>query len=222
MPDPNDYDLEYRPKTYFVFADAKQQVAARVKGTARRAIARRLGASEEIGDDIRVDDFNTKSSLTDDERAAWGAVHPSCMGGEYLPDLDDTEVEIARVDLASTTSDVISVRAARRDGKIHYTVVDEYPDQHDYRCTPAVSEQPLTMAELIELIDSTVGDCYVGIVLGLLQFNYECSEDLESYRDFVSVSSPFYPELGDWYDQAIEEWYLAAGGELEPPEDEEE
>jgi hypothetical protein len=32
---------------------------------------------------------------------------------------------------------------------------------------------------------------------------------LETLRDFTSVSSDFYPELGSHYREAIEEWYLA-------------
>jgi hypothetical protein len=39
-------------------------------------------------------------------RSALGRLHPSFMGGEYLPDRRDTEVEIARINIDSTTSDV--------------------------------------------------------------------------------------------------------------------
>ena len=210
MPDLKNFDLDFRPQTYFVFADAKQQIAARVKGTARRSIAARLQEIGELGDDIRLDVMSTRSSLDDDERTAWGAIHPSNMGGEYLPDLEGTEVEIARIELNSTTSDVISVRAMWRDGECRYSVVDEYPDDHSYQCDPTTSNRPLTMGEVIALIDTTrADDYYTGIVVGLLQFNYECSEDLEAHRDFVSVSSAFYPELGSWYDDVIEEWYEA-------------
>ena len=39
------------------------------------------------------------------------------MGGEYLPDRRDTEVEIARINIDSTTSDVTSVlRTAFNEG----------------------------------------------------------------------------------------------------------
>jgi len=41
-------------------------------------------------------------------------IHPSFMGGEYLPDYRRDEIEIARIELESTTSDVISVRARPR------------------------------------------------------------------------------------------------------------
>lgn len=37
--------------------------------------------------------------------------HPSFVGGEYLPDYKANEVQIARIELQSTTTDVISIRA---------------------------------------------------------------------------------------------------------------
>jgi hypothetical protein len=48
------------------------------------------------------------------------------MGGEYLPDLKQDEVEIARITIASTTQDVTSVFARRGKHRIYYRVVDEY------------------------------------------------------------------------------------------------
>ena len=48
------------------------------------------------------------------------------MGGEYLPDRRDTEVEIARLNIDSTTSDVTSVYARPGKDRINYRVVDEY------------------------------------------------------------------------------------------------
>ena len=37
-------------------------------------------------------------------------IHPSFMGGEYLPDCGEDETEIARIELRSTLADVISIR----------------------------------------------------------------------------------------------------------------
>jgi hypothetical protein len=48
------------------------------------------------------------------------------MGGEYLPDRRDTEVEIARINIDSTTSDVTSAYARPGKDRIDYRVVDEY------------------------------------------------------------------------------------------------
>jgi len=44
-------------------------------------------------------------------REGLGAIHPSFMGGEYLPGYRRNEVEIVRIELDSTTSDAISLRA---------------------------------------------------------------------------------------------------------------
>ena len=57
---------------------------------------------------------------------ALGRIHPAFMGGEYLPDLSQDEVKIARITIASTTQDVTSVYARRGKNRIHYRVVDEY------------------------------------------------------------------------------------------------
>ena len=48
------------------------------------------------------------------------------MGGEYLPDLKQDEVEIARITIASTTQDVTSVFVRRGKRRTYYRVVDEY------------------------------------------------------------------------------------------------
>src|SRR6202049_4952696 len=56
--------------------------------------------------------------LDEEMRQAWGRVHPSHMGGEFLPPVRNGEVEIARISLASVTADQISVRA--RLGPAHH------------------------------------------------------------------------------------------------------
>jgi hypothetical protein len=61
-----------------------------------------------------------REALDDDTRRSLDRIHPSFMGGEYLPDYGRDEVEIARIELESTTSDVISVRARPRGRRIEY------------------------------------------------------------------------------------------------------
>ena len=75
-------------------------------------------------------------------REAWGRMHPSNMGGEYLPPLRKGEVEIARISLESVTADQISVRARRVRERIRYRVVDEYMETSTYVCHPASSDLP--------------------------------------------------------------------------------
>src|SRR5262249_39344152 len=83
---------------------------------------------------------------------ALGRIDLTFMGGEFLPDVGTNEVEVARILFDSAAQDAISVRATRSDGAIHYRVVDEY--QRTLRCTPSTSTKPLTLGELVTLIDT--------------------------------------------------------------------
>lgn len=73
------------------------------------------------------------------------------------------------------------------------------------------SALPLTMSELVGLIDGTEisGDIYSG---GLVKANWECGyaedNDTDAAIDFVSLSSPFYPKLAVYYQSVAEEWAL--------------
>ena len=121
------------------------------------------------------------------------------------------EVEIVRISLASTTADQISVRARPADGLIRYSVASEYDDVEEmgYRLPFDQSERPLTLAELVKLIDSSYlpGNTYPGgIVIEPLELNYDSDADLDSLMGFVSIDSRFYPELATYYEHVIEEW----------------
>jgi hypothetical protein len=140
------------------------------------------------------------------------------MGGEYLPDYGCDEVEIARIELQSTTSDVISVRAWPRGKRIEYSVCDEY--QVEYRLPQKTSRQPLSLRDLIRFLDSVEHPEHepewerFGFVLSFNQTSLECNGDLEMLEDFTGVSSDFYPELGPHYARFIDEWYQSRAAEL--------
>jgi len=78
------------------------------------------GKLEELFDEL------LKDSLDDEARNRLGQIHPTFMGGEYLPNYRRCEVEIARITLESTTSDVIRLRARSVGSRIKYQLVDEY------------------------------------------------------------------------------------------------
>ena len=86
------------------------------------------------------------------------------------------EEEVVRVQLESTTSDVISVRARPVRGGIAWRVVDEYPDRGEYVVKPQFSRGPLSLAELIELLDgaSYNGPFEGGLPLGWNINSLEC------------------------------------------------
>lgn len=64
--------------------------------------------------------------LHEEDRRALARLHPSLMGGEYLPSRQETEVEITRINIDSTTSDVTSIYAKTGKKRIYYRVVEEY------------------------------------------------------------------------------------------------
>jgi hypothetical protein len=135
------------------------------------------------------------------------------MGGEYLPDYRRDEVEIARIELQSTTSDVISVRARPRGKRIEYSVRDEY--QVEYTLPQKTSRQPFSLRDLIRFLDSVEHPEHdpewkrFGFVLSFNQTSLDCSGDLEALKNFTSVDSDFYAELGQHYARVIGDWYEA-------------
>jgi hypothetical protein len=198
MPNPKDYDLNYRPRSYWGPQDLETHYGARAKGELRRKSALAL-----LGEGISDEGMLT-SSLPDDERAAVGAIHPWFMGGEYLPDYLTNEVEIARLTFKSTTMDVISIRARRTKHRIKYRIMDEYFDQwgEHYVMRPATSTQPLTLKQVIDAINLN------DLVGGPRELNYDggswCRPD--EIFDFCTVSSAYYDQLGHWFDDVNEEW----------------
>lgn len=69
------------------------------------------GESDRCPIDEGILDEKADQGFIDNLTNFWG---PSWMGGEYLPDSEPGEVEIARIVLQSTTMDVFSIRARRR------------------------------------------------------------------------------------------------------------
>ena len=147
VPEVPGIDLDYRPRNYFWAADLKVPLTSDIDGETRRQMVRAL---VEAGSP--VPDGLDAAVLDKTMREAWGAVHPSHLGGEYLPRRRKDEVEIARISLRSVTADQISLRARRLVGRIGYRIVDEYSST--YVCHPANSVSPLSLRELIALMES--------------------------------------------------------------------
>jgi hypothetical protein len=198
-------NLSFRPRTYFGPVPLETHLLSRVAGQERREALRRELA---VGN-LDLPDELVACLLDEDARNAIGRIHPAFMGGEYLPPLLDDEVEIARVSLASVTADQISVRAQRVAGGIAYRIVDEYAeDGPGYVCRPNLSQVPLTLGELVAMIDGAQEGG--GAAMSALISNVESGADLpRAYRDFVRVSSEFYRQLGAYYEAKIEAWFDA-------------
>jgi hypothetical protein len=204
----NTIDMSFRPETYWPESLTPYQLLSRIRGKTRQQIARRIYEREGFRG---LNEFLVKEGLNDEERSAWGGVGPWCLGGEFLPGLYEGEVEIARISMASTTRDQISVRALRLDGAIHYRIVGEYEEDESMRHELPFqhSEQPLTLRELIDLIDgacTTEPYCPGGILTSnwttMRTWGYQPVEII----GFLSLSSPFYPQLDDCYQALAESW----------------
>ena len=189
----------------------------------RRQTIRKAMASGEIGD-IPVEIF--ADSLSEPLRTLTGKIHPTLMGGEYLLDSLETEVEIVRIVLQSVTEDVISLRARWELGEIRYRLVDEYADQgSSFQITPESSSEPLALRELIQMLDTAAQDPdwrewpeQRGVTDCSRDINMEWG-DAEEIRDFVTVSSKFYSELQAYDDERAEEWYEKKREEAEEGEE---
>jgi hypothetical protein len=211
-------DYHFRPESYWAVANDPLEAALRnVKGRNRREMIRDYGEAgtlEQLDDSLLADTLDTES------RVSLGRIHPSFMGGEYLPNYGRSEVEIARIELESTTCDVFSLRARPAGLRIKYRLVDEY--ESEFRLPQQTSTRPLSLGELIRFLDSVKqadndGEpswCQFGFVLLWNQSNLECGDDLDSLRDFTRVSSDYYSDLASHYAETIEEWYEARLREL--------
>ena len=171
------------------------------------------GKLEELGEDLLGD------TLEDNNRVRLGLVHPTFIGGEYLPNYGRSEVEIARIELESTTHDVMSLRARPSGTRIKYRLLDEY--RTEFRLPQQTSAKPFSLGELIRFLDSVerieVGEPswdQFGFVLSSNQSNLECGADLNPLRDFTRVESDYYPDLASHCAKAIEEWYEARAAEV--------
>lgn len=114
--------LSFRPTSYFWPMGLEKHLLARVKGAERKAALQRIIDARRFED---RPDFLAQSSLSESDRLAIGRIHPAFMGGEYLPDMKTEEVEIARIEIESTTHDVTSVYARRGKSHIPYRVMDK-------------------------------------------------------------------------------------------------
>ncbi|MDP2325742.1 MAG: hypothetical protein Q8N51_17180 [Gammaproteobacteria bacterium] len=152
----------------------------------------------------RFRSFLAKSALSQAERRAIGRIHPMFMGGEYLPDMDEQEVEIARISIHSTTSDVTSVYARRGQDGIAYRVVDEYEGETLSGDNERTSKSPLSLEELTEF--------FLGAwpLMDVLEMNYE--GDLDGMLGFFWADSAFYPALDALLRERVEEAFGEAAG----------
>ena len=206
--------FSFRPASNWDANDPLSTILRNVTGPTRRQMITDFWNQDRLSE---LDPILLADSTNPEVRQLLSAIHPSFMGGEYLPDLLPTEVEIARVELKSTTSDVISIRARRDPGDelIHYRIVDEY--ETDFTIQSKASSLPLSQGELIALLDYTTEGGEGGLAHCYNIMNNSALGDPESLRNFTTVSSTIYPDLFEHYDAEHEKWCE----ESRPQDDEE-
>jgi hypothetical protein len=221
-------EAQFRPASYWDSEGLLRSLYANIKGTARRARVKHLVETGQLGQLFAEADAEGEldrvvslfaPGLSENDRKSLGSIHPFFMGGEYLPPSRHGEVEIARVQLKSTTWDVISVLARPLKGWVGYRIVDEYETR--FRCRPARSKRLLTLAQLIRLMDTATRIEYdgdgpkldpdsdyttTGIVEYYRDYIIRCDCFDETLVDFVTVSSEFYPRLASYYEEQAGEW----------------
>jgi hypothetical protein len=174
--------LQYRPRDYFARYDLQADLLTKVKGRARRELIKQ---SLENGDLEDLPDFVTDVALGKIDRQMIGLIHPMFLGGEYLPKTKPGEVEIARINLNSTTYDVAVIYARRVGQRIHYRMVDEYDGEWLKTKNTRTSTKPLTMGEMVSFF------IYAWDLFNCLESNYQ--NDVKSMLSFFNGESEFYP-----------------------------
>jgi hypothetical protein len=188
-------DLSFRPASYFWPITHETHVIASIKGERRRIAIREAYDADRVS---VLDEYYSTPVLPEEDRRALGALHPSFMGGEYLPNRQATEVEIARINIDSTTSDVTSVYAKAGKNRIYYRVVDEYNGDTLSDKQTRSSKRPLTLKELVEF--------FLGAwpLKDVLEGN---DLDRDGAHDFTHPSSEFYPQFAAAIRARIDDWY---------------
>lgn len=177
---------DYRSRDYFGRYDRQTELLTSVKGVVRRQAIRQAleeGTLDDLPDTIR------QASLDTDERQRLGAIHPDFMGGEYLPRSRHQEIEIARIRIRSTTSDVTCLYARPVGRRIAYRLVDEYGGETLTGRAQRTSMRPLTMGQMIEFFLGA-WDLYA-----VLRCN--CLDDVAGMLRFFRGESAFYPCFDD-------------------------
>ena len=127
--------------------------------------------------------------------------------GEYLPDLKRREVELARVVMASASTDVISLRARWGGGRYHYRIVDGC--EADCHLCRKTSRRTLTPAQVIEIFDTAdSGEVHLagGLVETWWNDQFVHGKPPEDCTDFAWVESELYLDVPVFYEARAEVW----------------
>lgn len=192
-------DTQYRPDTYFWAQQHKVKLISDIKGAVRQKLYQHALQSGDL-DTTELALF--EPTLDAETRQQWGRIHPTCLGGEFLPRQKSEEVEIARIVIASTTQDVTCVYARQVGQRIHYRVVDEYNGSGLSGKSVRTSVKPLKLCQLVNFLLESWN------LIACLDCNFESNgyppDDIHNF--IVDASSSFYAEFESEVRARIDAW----------------
>lgn len=200
-------DFDFRPHSYFGPQTLDAYLLANVKGAMVRDTLQTL-SNEGRRDEVRS--LLGADGISSDITKALEKRHPMFMGGNYLPNMKDGEIEIARIRIDSTTCDITSVYARHDQGEIRYRIVDEYDGDTMEEATEMTSTHPLTLGELTDFFLTAwpLADCVIS--------NFD--NDLDGGLGFFTAESNFYPEFDRLCRQRVEQAYAEISEDHEEAE----
>lgn len=212
-------NYSFAPETYWSDGDPLAAILRNVTGENRRQMIRDYLDAGQLD---QIEEALLPDELAEAKRNELGRIHPSFMGGEYLPGYLPVEVEIARICLQSTTSDVISLRAHPTSVGTAYRIVDEY--EGEFTLPIEVSAQPLTLAQLIHQFEEgslKELDYGGGLALGYNNMNADGGSSCEELRHFTRIESDLYPQLEEHFEHVFSEWLTESVAERDREDSEE-
>lgn len=208
----NVIDLNFKPKGFFWPLALQTHVVSSIKGAERKKYVKAMFSQ---GRESEIPGHIIQATLEPAMRQATGALHPWFMGGEYLPSRQVTEVEIARITIASTTRDVTCVYARRGKARTYYRAVDEYEGETLGDKNKCCSKLPLTLGKLADFFLDAWD------LLGVLEGNFgDEGYPPDEVRAFFEASSEFYPDFGRLIEQRVEAWLQQKRAGLDEDTDE--
>ena len=198
-------DYEFRPKSYWdTFDDPLQAILKNVKGTNRRQMIRdywEAGRIEELFDTHLLDELGKKT----------GVVSARFILHSWAANTCRTTRKVRWKLPASNWNPRRQMLSAfvrrKRASESHILIVDEY--ETEFNILPTHSDKPLTLSELVGLIDGATEEGSLGLYY--TQMNYEGGERsiewLDQMRHFTRVESVFYPQLNLHYEKLLDLWY---------------
>ncbi len=200
-------NLSFRSKDYVGTLDGRSHILSRIKGTSRRALVASYMDGKMPGEPPQE---LLQHALSDEQRRALARLHPALMSGEYLPDCDAGEVEIARITIQSTLLDVTAVYARRQGNVWHYRVVDEHDGNTLTDTTSMTAEQVLSLGELLAFFLNGWDLFYV------LSLNFaEAGYPADQVSGFFEGASAHYPHFDAALAAQVDDWLALIGSQVE-------